>query len=505
MAAAVLTSCDMNEAPDGSINLDEGCQSMADVHSLRNGLYSFLRSRSGGAYTTLSDLQTDLFIATQNSGNSYLEFCTGLIKSNNGEIEGIFAGLYSGLMETNYFLETVAGFKAANEANLTAEEVATLDRNLAEAHFMRAYYNSLLVYYWCGNYDAATASNPHTGIPLVLKYQPGSDRSNYPGRSTLEEAYTQIETDLELAISGLETWEETNKSALVAGGGGNLNSYAAKALKARVALWKGTQASLLVAYNTAKDIIDSGEFPLTEIDDYENMWKNDTGSELIFQPYADADQKGSVPEFTMFNTASPDDVKWTATANAINIFGNDDDVRFDTYFTGVYVNISGTEILALRFNKFPGNATFNSGNTNAYKNLPKPFRTSEQYLILAEAGQALNKADVSDYLNEFITCRVYDYEETPLAGNALRNEIRNQWVKEFMGEGFRLGQLRRWNIASTRSADYPSYLPAMPGFVSELGISTYGYQPGAYQLVWPIPSGEMFANPNLTGQQNPQY
>lgn len=506
MAAAVLTSCNMDEAPDGSINLSDGCQSMADVHSLRNGLYSFLRSRSGGAYTTLSDLQTDLFIATQNSGNSYLEFCNGQIESNNGEVEGIFAGLYSGLMQTNYFLETISGFKTANEADLTATEVATLDRNLAEAYFMRAYYNSLLVYYWCGNYDAATASNPHTGIPLVLKYQPGSDRGGYPSRSTLEESYTQIEEDLKLAIEGLEAWEETNKSALVAGGGGFLNSYAAKALKARVALWKGTQESLLVAYNTAKDIIDSGEFPLTDIDSYEDMWAFDTGSELIFQPYADADQKGSVPSFDMFNTSSPDDVKWTATANAINLFGDEDDVRFNTYFVGVNINISGTQILALRFNKFPGNATYNSGNTNAYKNLPKPFRTSEQYLILAEAGQALNKADASDYLHEFIANRVSDYDDSvELTGVALRTEIRNQWVKEFMGEGFRLGQLRRWNIASTRSNAYPDYLPDMPGFVSELGISTYGYQPGAYQLVWPIPSAEMFANPNLDGQQNRGY
>lgn len=504
MAAAVLTSCNMDEAPDGSINLGDGCQSMADVHSLRNGLYSFLRARSGGAYTTLSDLQTDLFIATQNSGNSYLEFCNGQIKSNNGEIEGIFAGLYSGLMQTNYFLEAVEGFKTANEANLTASEVATLDRDLAEAYFARAYYNSLLLYYWCGNYDAATASNPHTGIPLVLKYQPGSDRGGYPSRSTLEESYAQIDADLKLAIEGLEAWEETNKSALVAGGGGYLNSYAAKALKARVALWKGTQESLLVAYNTAKEIIDSGEFPLTDIDSYEDMWALDTGSELIFQPYGDADQKASVPAFTMFNTASPNDVKWTATANALNMFGQDD-VRFNTYFTGVYVNISGGQILALRFNKFPGNATYNSGNTNAYKNLPKPFRTSEQYLILAEAGQALNKSDVSDYLNELIANRVEDYEGGDLSGSALTNQIRAQWVKEFMGEGFRLGQLRRWNIASTRSAAYPSYLPDMAGFVSELGLSTYGYQPGAYQLVWPIPSAEMFANPNLEGQQNKGY
>lgn len=506
MAAAVLTSCNMDEAPDGSINIDDACQSMADVHRLRNGIYTFLRGRSGSSYTTLSDMQTDLFIATQNSGNSYLEFLNGNVMTNNGEIEGIWAGLFSGLMQTNFFLETVEGYRAANEETLKADEVATIDRALAEAHFMRAYYNSLLVYYWCGKYDEATASNPATGIPLVLKYQPGSDRGNYPGRSTLEQAYTQIETDLETALAGLEAFEQNNKSALVEGGGGYLNSYAVKALMARVALWKGTRESLTLAMNTARDIIDSGEFPLTSIEDYADMWKNDTGSELIFQPYGDATQRTSVPAIgALFNSSNPDDVKWTATANALNLYGSDD-VRRSAFFTTCDVNVSGATVTALRFNKYPGNTIYNAGNTNEYRNLPKPFRTAEQYLIFAEAAQALGQEGVaSDYLNELISNRVEDYEPVDLSGNTLRNEIRAQWVKECIGEGFRLGQLRRWNLASTRSASYPSSLADMPAFVQELGITTYRYEAGSHFYVWPIPSADMSTNPQLKGQQNPGY
>ncbi len=504
MAAAVLTSCNMDEAPDGSIDINNACTKMADVHSLRNGLYSFLRGRSGGGYTTLSDLQTDLFIATRNSGNSYLEFLTGQLKTNNEDVEGIFYGLYSGLMQTNFFLEAVTEFKTAKEETLTAEDLATIDRDIAEAYFMRAYYNSLLVYYWCGNYDASTASKPHTGIPLVVKYQPSQNRGTYPSRSTLEESYTQIEEDLKLAIEGLEAWEENDMSALVAGGNGYLNSYAAKALKARVALWKGTQASLLVAYNTAKEIIDSGEFPLTTRASYTGMWRNDAGSELIFQPYGDASQRGSVTAYTMFNQGSPNNVLWTATANAYNKYTSDD-IRLSAFFSTTSVKFSGASLTVLRFNKFPGKSTYNSGNYNEFKNLPKPFRTSEQYLILAEAGAALGKADASDYLNEFIGERVSNYTPQTLTGAALTTEIRDQWVKEFIGEGFRLGQLRRWNIASTRTSAYPASLSTMPGFIIDLGTNTYGYQPGAYQLVWPIPSAEMTTNPNLAGQQNPGY
>lgn len=501
LAGALLTSCDMNEAPDGSINLGDGCQSMADVHALRNGIYSVLRGRSG-SYNTLSDLQTDLFIGTMNSGNSYLSFLSGQILSNDGEVEGIWSGLYSGLMQVNYFLEKVAEYEENNKETLTEAEHSTIQRSLAEAKFMRAYFNSLLVYYWCGNYEASTANNPATGIPLVLTYQPGSDRSNYPGRSTLAEAYTQIEKDLAEALSGLEKYEQTDKSALAAGCG-YLNSYAVKALKARVALWKGDYAT---AMNTSRDIIDSGEFPLCSIDDYANMWKYDTGSELIFQPYGDADQKGSVPSLGgIFNSSSPDDVKWTATANAYNSY-QANDIRRSTFFTTKDVNFSGQNVTALRFNKFPGNATFNSGNTNAWRNLPKPFRTSEQYLIFAEAAQAQNQESLaSDYLNELISNRVRGYEPVTMSGNALRSQIRAQWTKECIGEGFRLGQLRRWNLASSRSSAYPESLRDMRGFVLELGISTYGYAAGSNFYVWPIPSSEMLTNPQLSGQQNPGY
>lgn len=42
------------------------------------------------------------------------------------------------------------------------------------------------------------------------------------------------------------------------------------------------------------------------------------------------------------------------------------------------------------FVKFPGNRALISGS-NLYKNMPKPFRTSELYLIVAEASDALSK------------------------------------------------------------------------------------------------------------------
>ena len=129
-----------------------------------------LRSRCGGSYTALSDLQTDLFIGTMNNGNYYTAFSTGNMLSNNGDIVGFWSAPFSGIMQVNYFLEQVDVFLSKHET--TDAQKATIEHYIAEAKFMRAYYNYMLVYYFCGNYDAATANAPASGIPVCLKYGP---------------------------------------------------------------------------------------------------------------------------------------------------------------------------------------------------------------------------------------------------------------------------------------------------------------------------------------------
>ena len=501
VACGTLTSCDMNNEPEGTITLGEGIQSMSDVHSARTGLYSYLRGRSGGTYTTLSDLQTDLFIGTMQNGNSYLPFTTGNILSNDGDIQGIWAGLLNGIMQCNYYIENVGAY--GEHAELSADNRKAFNRYMAAAYFCRGYFNYLMMYYFCGNYDAATAGNEGTGIPLCLKYQPSSDRGTYPGRSTLAATYTQIEADLAKACEGLEEFEATDMQALVPGGGGYLNSYAVKALQARVALMKGDYAR---AQALSTDIIQSGYFPLTQISDYADMWLNDSGDELIFQPYGDAEQRGEVPALgSIFNQVSPLQVKWAPSAALVQIYAAGD-VRRTAFIKNYTVNYNGAQLRTPAFNKYPGNPLFDSGNVSALKNLPKPFRTSEQYLILAEAANALGQDDVAnEALNTLRAARIENYEEQSYSGNVLRDQIRQERVKELAGEGFRLGDLRRWNLGFTRDGGYnTTTYPDMGSFIITASLQCV-YTPGDYKYVWPIPSAEMETNPQLKGQQNPGY
>ena len=140
-------------------------------------------------------------------------------------------------------------------------------------------------------------------------------------------------------------------------------------------------------------------------------------------------------------------------------------------------------------------------------NMIKPFRLSELYLIAAEAaatlGDANNVTKANRYLNDLRSKRIAGYENVSLSGSKLTQEIRTERLKELLGEGFRLSDLRRWNLGFTRNGTY-SVNPDVEDIfvVSGKDIS---YQAGDYRFVWPIPATEIQSNPQLQGQQNSGY
>lgn len=82
---------------------------------------------------------------------------------------------------------------------------------------------------------------------------------------------------------------------------------------------------------------------------------------------------------------------------------------------------------------------------------------------------------------------------------------------ELIGEGFRLGDLRRWGQGFTREAGFDVFAGtglAPLAYIMDVIVNqgnNLSYQPTDYRFVWPIPTREMQVNPQLTGQQNPGY
>ena len=116
------------------------------------------------------------------------------------------------------------------------------------------------------NYDPSSAANEY-GIPLVEEYNSTpSIAGTYPGRSTLEETYKQIDSDLAKAEEYVTTAGEINSAYITAD--------VVKALKARIALEKEDYQT---AISTATALVNSGTYPLmTDGDAYADMWLHDT-------------------------------------------------------------------------------------------------------------------------------------------------------------------------------------------------------------------------------------
>ena len=258
-AGAILTSCDMDLKPYGSLDDETAIQTVNDCYRFRNGLYSSMRGLTTGSYVYFSDIQMDQFQGTTANGNRLGIISQGEIYSSDGDITGYWSSLYSVINSANYIIEKMENLKATSE--LSADDLAALSRYDGEAHFVRAYCYYWLVDHFCETYSEENAQAAAKGLPLVTTYHPTGDLTTYPGRSTQDETYKLIDEDLTIAYNALVEYEKTDKSN-VAANASYLSSYAVLALQARIALSKGDNATAL---SKAEAVINSGIYPLTEL------------------------------------------------------------------------------------------------------------------------------------------------------------------------------------------------------------------------------------------------
>ena len=492
-AGTLLTSCDMDLRPVGALDDQTAIQSVNDCLRFRNGLYSSLRGLTTGSYVYASDLQADEFQATTYYANRMGFFTSGNILSSDGDITGYWSGCYSVINSANYLIERMQPL-LANEEGLSQEDRDALTRYNAEAHFVRAY-----VYYWlmqrfCEDYSTETAQAEHKGLPLVTVYNPTGNSGAYPARSTQDETYALIDADLQVAYDGLTQFEQEDQSCLEPNAP-YLSTYAIRAFQARMALQKGDNTTAL---NYAQEVINSGLYPLTEIEDYVTMWTEDEGSEVIFRPFMSAQELGNSTGGT-YLAINQDNADYVPTYDVQAMYGAGD-IRFNAFFK--VWKLGDQQIPAYVFYKYPGNESLKTGSDPNYMNMPKVFRASEMYLIAAEAAVESNATLANQYLNDLRAKRIEGYEPVTYSGVALRDAVRSERQKELLGEGFRLFDLRRWNLGFARNPEHPESDVASILVPTSVSVS---YAADDHRFVWPIPSDELQTNPQMAGQQNPGY
>ncbi|MCD8185686.1 MAG: RagB/SusD family nutrient uptake outer membrane protein [Rikenellaceae bacterium] len=497
LLAMLAVSCDMDKEPYGILIDEDAILSPEDCRSYRNGLYVTMRSLTTNTFINFSDLQTDLYHAVSGNGNPPgSSLYNGNLQPGIDEFDGIWGSYYATIGSVNFLINKTIPLLESNR--FTEQENIEMRRYMGEALMIRAYSYFYLAERFCPAYSAESAGNPATGVPIVTDYDPTDDNAQYPGRNTLEETYDQIFADLELALEYLLEYENSEAGSDEQPGACAyyVTSDAVKAMMARAAL---ARKNYTVALKYAEEIINSRTYSLQPSTSLEQMWLYDDANELILlitmtQQYQTGSGTG---QYFLTLTGNP---AFVPTQASIDLFDQQRDYRFDIYFKPQRISLTEATSTVFLFNKYPGNPWL-IVSTNGFKNMGKPFRLAEQYLIAAEAAAELGQESKANrYPNELKSRRISGYTSEQQTGLVLRDNIRQERSRELFGEGFRFGDLKRWGEGFERSEGQDNAVPNTNGNTHRLS-----YEPGDYRFIWPIPKTEIDANPQIKQQQNPGY
>lgn len=501
----LFTSCDMDLKQDGTILDNESIQTVKDIKEYRNLCYNLLRSYMSGSYVTDSEIQADFFLGLRGNGGRGSRMAQGTFVASSSETTGKYTACYRNLKQINYMIEKAK--ELVDAGAFEGNDLAEVNRYMGEAYFTRAYTYYWLFDHYCQAYSPDKADKEGLGLQLVTKYEPNMAQADYPGRSSMKATIDLINSDLNEAYKRLKDYEQTDGSQLIPCAN-YLSSVAVEALQARMALLTGDYSSAIAK---AESVIAAPNFGLATGEDYINMWTTDKSSEVIFQPFADQNERAYVSSYYeawIFPTDYPDRVDYVPTVALTEAYDWNTDLRTLAFFEESELTVDAQVTYGYIFTKFKGNPVLDPPSGNSYKNIPKPFRISEQYLILAEAAAESNQSGIANKaLADLRAARIIGYDkQTSYAGSALINEIRDERAKELVGEGFRISDLRRWGLGFSRIADYynvPGY--AYMGDLFILGDVNTVYTSNDYRYAWPIPYDEIRVVEALKSQQNPGY
>lgn len=433
----LVSSCEksLDLKPQQELATNDALSTDANVKSVLVGAYRSIRYSAiyGGCILRNSELSGGTGeISWQGTYNGPREIFNHQIISANGDI-------------TNQWLNSYDCINICNNVLSAIDTVVEADRDRVkgEALFLRSMMYFDLVRFYAKAYEPG-GSNSQLGVPLILTPTDLITGSNNVGRNTVEEVYTKVLADLELAASTLP--EENGYYA---------TSGAANALLARVCLQKGDFAK---ARDAANKVIGSGLYSLTST--YAAAFNNiEYSSEDIFAvKFLPADGINQMTEF------------WSTTEYG----GRDGDIEILDGHLNLY-NESDDRLALFWY----GNEGWRSGKWNTQYGLVNLFRLAEMYLVRAECNQRLGTTVGDTPLNDYNM--VHERAGLAAAESVTLDDILYERRLELADEGFKLHDMKRL----------------------KLNVGPIPYNDP--RLVYPIPAREIAANPALKDQQNEGY
>ncbi|MDQ3276932.1 MAG: RagB/SusD family nutrient uptake outer membrane protein, partial [Bacteroidota bacterium] len=434
--------------PPTSLTPEQALASESDLQVALRGAYASLRATDyfGRTVPVFGDLLADNAFQSLTNTNRYTAFNQYTFTVASGEISGFWTSAYSTILRAN------------NIINSSLNGTTNVNQSKGEAYAIRALSYFYLVQYFARPYT----DNPSgPGVPLVLTY----DANAKPARSTVNEVYTQIISDLNQAFQLMTQYTNSTQ----------FSKYAARGLQAKVYLTMGDMAN---AKTAAEDVINNSGFTVVGPSNYASYWSQLTPRtdklETLFEVSFDAtNSQGFDGLPNIYNQAGYGDL--VATSELYSLYTTTD-IRKTLYTETAR---GGVATVAMN-GKYPG--TFGSEISDT-----KVLRMSEIYLIAAEASVASNETIALQYVN-YITSR---RNAAPIVatGTALLEAIITERRRELAFEGQRYLDLQRLKRDVVRGTDYPSSARSIPY--------------SNFRRILPIPQAEVDVNPNV--QQNPGY
>jgi starch-binding outer membrane protein, SusD/RagB family len=469
--ALALSACDkiIEVEPEYVKDGSQIYTSLKDYEFALTGSYALFRAtayygtgaQTTGSWSILPDMMGTNLVQTSEDLANWQNQVNWVYTADESDVSEAWLAAYSVIAQANLTLRNIDQFAVDNN-------VKAVNRIKGQALAIRAMVHFDLLRFWGEEYDR---NSTKLGIP----YKTAVDIEDKPARLTVKESYDKILADMEQAETLLG---DVDKVVNAGSSRANIDKLAVQALLARIHLYAKNYAQ---AESYATLVIDAR--PLATKTEFPAIWKDASTAEVIWAVSYNAGE-GSPATGIHIGSSNRNRFRPSATLEATYDQGND--IRFPAYFGNRALEGVNRRIVTKYYSR--GTTPDNLVNWKA-------LRTGEMYLIRAEAraqqGAVKAGAALTD-LNALRAARINNYVPVVLVGQALLDAIALERQKELFAEGHQWFDLKRTTKTINRTD------VAMTTTVKTLA-------PTAREWTWPIPTGELDANPTIKPQQTPGF
>lgn len=454
-----MTSCS-NDFTETKFFQEEKAGSITTVEQLQsflNGTFAKMRASAylGSSYRGYAEVHSDEMYCTQNSGRNVL-WATYALTSNTADVANTWAKIYEVVANANVIINTPDNLTwSVSSDNTRVNTQIKYIKGQAYALRAQAFFDLLRLY-------GQKYSGGNLGVVLPLEFNATAKQ----GRATIAETEAQIEADFQKALEYLGTTGLGNTIAK-----NNLNKYSVESLMTRYYLYKGDYARVR---ELTESVINSGRFSVIPAGDLQASFAKEAPQNSVFE--LSVGLNGALGTTSYDYLMSGNGYANIATLSSAKNLYEVSDIRLglidsDNYLTGKFNDLTGaTNIKVVRYEEVLLNAIeaqLNSGGDSA---------KALTYYNLIRQNRGLSAATA-------ITM----------------TELKNERVRELIGEGFRYWDLLRWGDV------IPGYTSA--GARQSTATATSKIQDrviGDQFLAFPIPRQETTVPGSLV-EPNPGY